>query len=160
LNGSNQFDVTGGTLTVKSVLQNNGAATGSLVISGNGTLTLAAANTYTGPTTVNAGTLLIGATNALSGATAVTVSAGAPLDVSTFSTTSGSLSGAGTVLFNAKGGTLITGSDNSSTLFSGSLVDFGGSGLVKVGTGALTFSGDNSGFGGTTMINGGSLVVL
>lgn len=57
------------------------SGSGSLIQNGPGTLTLSAANTYTGPTTVNAGTLDVSAANGLSSPT-VTVAnlAGLKLD--------------------------------------------------------------------------------
>jgi fibronectin-binding autotransporter adhesin len=53
------------TLTVGSVIANNGAAATSLTKSGNGTLVLGAANTYTGETTVNQGVLQFAGANGL-----------------------------------------------------------------------------------------------
>ena len=49
----------GGTMTIGSVIANNGSATG-LNKSGTGTLVLSGANTYSGTTTVSGGTLQIG----------------------------------------------------------------------------------------------------
>jgi autotransporter-associated beta strand protein len=49
------FDITGGTTTIDATIQNGG-----LTKTGAGTLTLSAANTFTGPTSVEAGTLLVG----------------------------------------------------------------------------------------------------
>lgn len=66
-------------LTVSAVIRNsgnNGANAGGLTKAGTGTLLLTAANTYTGPTSVNAGTLVVGGSLAN---TAVTVADGATL---------------------------------------------------------------------------------
>jgi fibronectin-binding autotransporter adhesin len=71
---------------------------GGLTKTGNGKLTLSAANTYTGATTVNAGTLLV--TGSLAAASAVTINAGGTLG--------GSGSVGGSVLANT-GGTLAPG---------------------------------------------------
>jgi autotransporter-associated beta strand protein len=65
------------------------SGSGSLVKNGNGTLTLSAANNFSGSTTVNAGTLALGANNALP-ATAVIIGS-ATLNVSSFSDTVGTL---------------------------------------------------------------------
>ncbi len=123
-----------------------------LAKSGAATLTLAATNTYTGATTVNAGTLRAGATNAFGVNSAVTVASGATLDAAGYSQSIGSLSGAGAVTLGA--GTLTTGSDNASTAFSG--VISGAGGLVKNGSGALTLSGQNT-YTGVTRVNGGEI---
>jgi outer membrane autotransporter protein len=74
-------------------------------------------------------------------------------------TTAGSIAGAGTYDLGSK--QLIVGSNNLSTTVSGLIEDGGegggvGGSLVKVGTGTLTLSGDNTYTGGTT-INGGAL---
>ena len=47
--------------------------------------TLAAANTYTGATTINAGTLSLGVANAVGPSSALTVAAGATFDLAGFS---------------------------------------------------------------------------
>ena len=73
--------------------------------------------------------------------------------------TAGSIEGAGTYLLGSN--TLTAGSNSLSTEVSGVIADggfFGGTGgaLVKVGSGTLILSGDNTYTGGTT-INGGTL---
>ncbi|NEW88680.1 autotransporter domain-containing protein [Rhodopseudomonas sp. WA056] len=73
----------------------------------------------------------------------------------------GSLSGSGTVAATVVPGapvqTLTVGSLNTSTLFSGTLIDNGAQfALGKTGTGTLTLTGDNFYTGGTT-ISGGTL---
>ena len=55
---------TSSTLTIGSIIKNNGGATG-LTKSGAGTLSLSGNNTYTGITTINTGTVLISHANAL-----------------------------------------------------------------------------------------------
>ena len=96
---------------------------GGLTKLGAGTLKLAGASTYTGPTTVAAGTLTAGADNAFSGRSAFSVAAGAVLDLNGFAEQIGSLSGAGQVIAS---GDLTTGSDNTSTTFSGVISGDGG----------------------------------
>src|SRR5262249_1387504 len=87
--GSNLLTVGGNNLstTVSGVISdcgdsgldcsNSGATGGGLIKIGTGTLTLSGANTYTGPTAVNAGILQAGAVNAFSSASAFTVASGA-----------------------------------------------------------------------------------
>jgi fibronectin-binding autotransporter adhesin len=94
---SNGFDI-GITVPLLHDPALGGTPDGGLTKTGNGKLTLSAANTYTGVTTVNAGTLLV--TGGLAAASAVTVNAGGTLG--------GSGSVGGSVLANT-GGTLAPG---------------------------------------------------
>jgi autotransporter-associated beta strand protein len=140
----------GDTLTLSGVLSGANALTkagaGTLVLSG-------AANTYTGATNVNAGTLRVGsALNELPNGGAVTVAAGATLDLNGFSETVGSIAGAGNITLGAA--TLTSGGSNASTTFSG--VVSGAGGLTKAGTGTLTLSGANT-YNGATNVNAGTL---
>jgi outer membrane autotransporter protein len=164
--GSNLLTVGGNNLstTVSGVISdcgdsgsdcsNAGATGGGLIKIGTGTLTLSGANTYTGPTMVNAGTLQAGAVNAFSSASAFTVASGATLDLAGFNQAIGSLAGAGSVTLGAA--TLTTNGDGSDTTFSGTI---SGSGrLVKVGEGTLTLSGNNS-YQGGTIVSEGTLAV-
>jgi len=72
---TNGFDITIG----QQLVHFAGATTDSLTKSGAGTLTLSAANTYIGVTTVSAGTLLISSAGSLASASAVTVANGAAI---------------------------------------------------------------------------------
>jgi autotransporter-associated beta strand protein len=123
---------------------------GSLVKTGTGTLILSGMSTFTGATTILAGILMQGAANALPGSSAVTVSAGAILDLNSFDNAVGSLAGAGSVVLESA--TLITGSDNTSTSFAGIISGTGS--LVKTGTSTFTLSGINTYTGATTIIAG------
>jgi autotransporter-associated beta strand protein len=93
------------TLTVGGVIANDVTGGRGLTKAGAGTLELRGANTYTGPTTVNAGTLKLDTSGALDAAGRVSIAAGATLDLTaktaesatyTWNTTSLSASGAAT----------------------------------------------------------------
>jgi fibronectin-binding autotransporter adhesin len=127
---------------------------GSLTKAGAGILTFAGTNTYTGDTTIAAGTLRFDVGGRLSGATAVSVSSGATLDLNGTTHTLASLAGAGNVLLGT--GALTVGTNNASTTFAGTISGSGG--FSKVGTGTLTLGGLNT-FAGPTTISAGSLRV-
>jgi fibronectin-binding autotransporter adhesin len=149
--GGGTFDTNGNSATLGGAI----TGTGPLTKTGAGTLTLTAANTYSGSTAISAGTLQAGALNAFSSASAHTVASGAALDLAGFNQTIGSLAGAGTVANTGAGATLTTGGDNTSTTFSGVIQDgAGATSLTKVGTGTFTLSGANTYSGGTLLAAG------
>ena len=127
----------------------------SLTKVGLGTLSLTNSNTYSGATNVNAGVLRVSGGTAISDTSAVTVAAGAQLNLQA-SETIGSLAGAtgGTVQLNAN--TLTTGGDNADTSFAGQIIGTGA--LTKAGTGTFLLTGANS-YLGVTTINAGTLLV-
>jgi autotransporter-associated beta strand protein len=142
-------------LTVSSVIANNGAGAVTLVKSGAGTLILTGANTYTGPTYINGGTLSISANNNLGA-----VGTGAQINMNggtLQATASFALDNSGSfkrnVVLGASGGTIDVTSANELTL---SGVVSGAGNLSKTGTGTLTFTGANTYTGGTTL-SGGTL---
>ena len=130
-----------------------------------GSLTLTAANSYTGATTVTAGTLKIGINDALPTASALTLgtAASATFDLNNFNQTVGQLTGGSTT-----GGTVTNSGSavhtltiniaSGSTTYSGSL-----SGaklaLAKLGNGQLLFSASltTPTYGGGFTINGGQV---
>lgn len=66
-----------------NVTDGGAGSTVGLTKAGTGTWTLSgAANTYTGPTNINAGTLALGVSGSLSGSTTINIAAGATFDVS------------------------------------------------------------------------------
>jgi autotransporter-associated beta strand protein len=67
------------------LVHGNGTPDGGLTLIGTGTLTLNAANTYTGNTTITNGTLALGASGSINNSTNITVDAGATFDVSAVS---------------------------------------------------------------------------
>ncbi len=137
----------------------SGAISGSNVFTkdGPGTLQLFGTTSYTGATNINAGNLKTGTAERIPNGSAVTVAAGAMLEINNFTETIGSLSGGGSVfLGSTASGALITGGDNTPTTFSG--VISGGGTLTKQGSGTLSLTGSNT-HGGVTTINAGVLSI-
>lgn len=158
LAGAGLVNLGTGTLTVgtttSTTFSGNLLGGGGLTKIGTGTLTLSGNNSYSGATAVNAGTLQSGSALALPSGTAVTVLAGATLNLANQAGTVGSLAGAGNVTLGSA--TLTTGGNNLATSFTGVLSGTGG--LTKVGTGVLTLGGNNT-YTGATLVNGGTLLV-
>lgn len=128
---------------------------GGLTKDGAGTVTLNALNTFTGTTTVTAGTLAYGASNVI-GTGNLTVTGGV-LSLSTFSdtvavfsVTGGSVTGTGTIY--AQGDYSFSGTATISANLGGDV------GLLKVGGGTTTLTGNNS-FTGQVWIQNGTLEV-
>ncbi|EAR7733189.1 autotransporter outer membrane beta-barrel domain-containing protein [Salmonella enterica] len=162
------------------------SGSGQVVKSGDKTLTLSGANSYSGGTLISDGTLIAGRVDVLGSGD---VTDNATLEMNTGGTFSNTISGSGQVVKSGDktltlsgvntytGGTLISGgtliASNVEALGTGDVTnnaalelntsgDFdnaiGGSGKVeKSGDGALTLSGSNTYTGGTT-ISGGTLV--
>ncbi|EKE2598493.1 autotransporter-associated beta strand repeat-containing protein [Salmonella enterica] len=165
---------------------NNIGGTGSVVKSGDETLTLSGANSYTGGTTISGGTLVATSVDALGSGD---VTDNAVLELNTGGDFDNAISGSGQVVKSGDemltlsgnnsytGGTLISGgtlvASNVEALGSGNVTDnatlelntggtfdnvISGSGqVVKSGDDALTLSGNNSYTGGT-LISDGTLV--
>jgi autotransporter-associated beta strand protein len=148
--GDHLFDVGNGkTLSMNGNI--NGPAAASLTKDGGkGTLTLTGNSFYTGATNVLIGTLALPGFNNLSNQTAVTVAYGATLNMTNTIQSIGSLTGEGNVLVG--GGCLVTGSDNTSTTFSGA-ISGANADLYKEGTGTFTLTGTNPHTGGLIGLN-------
>jgi T5SS/PEP-CTERM-associated repeat protein/autotransporter-associated beta strand protein len=159
LAGGARIDTNGYSVTVANVLRHDAALgntfDGGLLKNGAGTLTLAAANTYTGDTRVAAGTMRLGHANALQNSTLDLNGADAgTVDFNGLDAVLGGLKGARNLDL---GGIQITcGNNNRSTTYSGQLAN--GS-LVKTGTGNLTLSANQTSplFGG--FVNQGTLTI-
>jgi outer membrane autotransporter protein len=178
----NAFNNTIGSLSGTGIVTNNGGSPAKLTVGldntntifsgslkdgsgglaltkrGLGTLILGGTNTYSGATHVTGGILEAGSSTALSAHSAFTVTS--RLELNGFSNTIASLAGTGTV--SNQGATLANltvGGDNSSTTFSGVLIDGPSSlALTKRGKGTLTLTGFNTYRGGTNF-NQGTLAV-
>jgi fibronectin-binding autotransporter adhesin len=131
---------------------------GGLIKTGSGTLTLNAANTYGGATTISEGRLFLSNSGGgtLPSSTAVSVASLATFDIGDRSHTVGSISGAGSIVGNASNNQFTVGGNNGSTLFSGNIGFVTAGNLVKNGTGVLTLSGTNTKM--TSQVNNGTLV--
>lgn len=107
---------------------------GSLVKEGYGTLRLAAANSYTGTTTLREGAVILEASSVFSDSRLLTIDAGASLNLNGFNETVGGIAGMGLIEFGGAQLTLASGS----SVFGG---DFRGSGTLILRAGAtLTLS--------------------
>ncbi len=158
------LDTNGNNVTLASVL----SGAGSVIKIGTGALTLTAANTYSGGTTLTTGTLNINNAAAI-GTGTFTISAGTTIDntsggVITLSNNNaqswnGDFTFTGTNALNMGTGAVALGASRNVTV-SGSTLTVGGviSGatfnLTKSGTGALTLSGANTYTGGATLSAG------
>lgn len=138
------------------------SGTGGIIKVGSGTWTLAAANTYTGATTVADGNLKAAALNAFSSVSAHALTSPSRLILNGFNAAVGNLAGNGIVENAAAGNAKFTvGGNNGDVIFTGTIQDGtgGGSlGFTKIGTGGL-FLPDNMSFTGPFTLGGGSYEV-
>lgn len=132
----------------------------SIVKNGTGTVSLNGANSYTGPTTINAGVVRLGHAAALGNTSGVNLGTLAVLDVNGQSASAGALTGSGTITNNsATAGALTLGNGDGDGVFTGVLKDGTGTlALVKTGAGRQILHAANTYSGGTT-INGGILAL-
>ncbi|WP_233215599.1 YDG domain-containing protein [Rhodopirellula bahusiensis] len=122
---------------------------GGLIKQGSGTLSLQAANSFTGALQISGGTLTQNQSGAIHDAVAVTIDSGAAWDLAGFNETVTSFGGFGNITLGA--GTLTAFGDNSSGALAG--VISGSGNLVKQGSGELVLSGLNT-YTGTTAVDG------
>ena len=159
-------DTHGNDVTFSSTLQTGTNQTGSLTKAGAGTLGLAAANNYTGVTTLSAGILNLANQNAVQNSTVMMTGGSLVFDSSvigdgfTLGGLAASASGPGydiVLLDNASTPNpvaLSVGNNSANTAYAGTLSGTGS--LIKIGTGTLTLTAVNSHAGGTTL-NAGML---
>jgi fibronectin-binding autotransporter adhesin len=148
------IDTNGNSVVFNSSL----SGAGGLTKAGAGMLTLAAPNTYTGPTSITGGSLNLDNPLAVQYST-VNVEAGSlTFAAGITSPTLGGLAGTGNIALAtaaAEAVTLNLGSNNQSTTYAGLLSGAGG--LTKTGSGTLTLNTPN--YTGATDISGGVLQV-
>ena len=148
------LDTNGNNVTLSSVLSGDGG----LNKLGAGTLTLDAANTFSGVMTIEAGTLMLANSQALQDSTFDTDGGGTlELVPGIGSVYLGGLSGAtDTVLEDGAANPapiqLFVGGNSQDTVYSGMLS--GGGSLTKIGSGTLTLDGLNTYTGGTEIAGG------
>jgi T5SS/PEP-CTERM-associated repeat protein len=127
---------------------------------GTNTLTLSAANTFAGNTTVSGGTLILANAAALQDSTLDYNAYGGSLSFGSLTTaTLGGLQGSQNLaLANSASAALglLVGNDNQSTVYSGALSGAGS--LTKLGSGMLTLDGADS-FTGLTTVKAGTLAL-
>ena len=157
LSGSGRVDLGAGTLTAggsgaSTIFRGVLAGSGGLHKTGAGILTLAGANTYSGPTTVDAGTLAVGTPDALRSNGTITINEAGTLRLDGVSTSLGAIQGTGTLEIN--GAVASVGADGGSATFAGRLT--GNGSLTKTGSGTFTLGGRAS-HSGLTTVAGGSL---
>lgn len=151
--GANSF------LTISANIVDNTSATALTVAGVKTTLLSGTNNTYTGATYVNSGTLQAGVANAFGINSAVVISNNGSLNLAGFNQNIGSLANnnlSSTGLVALGSATLTTGSNNTSTVFNGTISGSGG--FTKVGTGTQTFSGVGT-YTGATTVSAGTLLL-
>jgi len=153
--GGGAFDTNGNNATLAGAIGESSSGVGVLTKIGPGTLTLSAANTYSGATVVSAGTLALSGAGTLGSTSAMTLVGGGTLDLGgTMQTQNGG------VLLN--GGAIQNGTLTSTSFgaqagtVSATLAGSGG--LIKSGDGTVTLTGVNT-YTGATTVNAGTLEV-
>jgi autotransporter-associated beta strand protein len=153
------IDTNSQNVTLATALTSSG---GSLTKFDSGTLTLSAANTYTGGTTLSAGTLKLSGSGLLGSSSGTLSVNGGTLDLNGTTQDVGNLTGSGGTIANNSTGTNVTltiGNNNGTGgNYAGVIADHtSGTGtvaLTKAGTGTITLSGANTYTGGTVVSNG------
>ncbi len=146
----------GNTLTVNSVIADNGSGALTLVHVGTGTTVLAGANTYTGKTLINGGKISIAAETALganpgsSTPDQLTLNGGTLLGTANFSVDDSNRG----ITLGAAGGTFESSASTTQTMVN---VIAGTGGLTKTGAGALVLTNANT-YTGPTIISAGTLI--
>ncbi|MCE9616219.1 MAG: autotransporter-associated beta strand repeat-containing protein [Lentisphaerae bacterium] len=149
----------GAVLTIAGPINESLGNAGALTKAGAGTLVLSGNNDWNAATVLAEGVLAFGAANALPDTAGgdVMIAPGTTLDLSGYSGSICSITGAGTIDNSAPGttNTLSVGVNGTSTVFAGVIRNTGGTmALTKVGTGTLTLSEAQAYSGATTVTLG------
>jgi len=171
------IDAHGNVFTISGAISDNALTKGGTLnvvdsTGANSVVVFSGANTYSGATVVgdgmNAVTLEGGVSNAFSPNSAMTVSAGATLDLGSLNQTVGALNGSGTVT-NLSNPTTVTAPAtatlvvNNGGMFSGVISDGSVANVntaLTVAGGKLTLNGANTSYTGATTINTGGTLTL
>ncbi len=150
---------TGGRLTVNAASgtftwNGNISGTGGFTKSGNHTMVISAAQSYSGSTVINDGLLQFSGSGSFSAASDISVASGATWDLNGVSDTVDSISGAGSITLG--GATLTLDETGGSRTFSGNITGTGS--LNKSGSHTLVLSGNNT-YAGELFLSGGTLSV-
>ncbi|MCX6878112.1 MAG: autotransporter-associated beta strand repeat-containing protein [Verrucomicrobia bacterium] len=142
--------------TFSGVISNGSTATLALSKTGNGTLILGGANTYTGSTTLSNGILALAATGSLNSSSNLSVAAGATLDVSALGASATYTLGASAALAASGTGTTV-GTDAAA-------IKGGATGTISLGSQPVTLNYDGSNPAlyvsqGTLSLNGNAFTV-
>ena len=159
--GTQTINTAAGNVIFNGAISDSGSGYGLTVNAGSAAVSLAAANTYSGNTSVTSGTLALLHSLAVQNSTVVPVgTARIVFDQSVGGAfTFGGLGGTAPIALTDNGGNpvaLTVGNNNASTAYSGVLSGSGS--LIKVDTGTQTLSGASTFNGGVT-INGGAISV-
>ena len=150
--GAIAIDTAGQNVTFASTLA--AGNTGGLTKSGAGTLTLSAANAYTGATTMAGGTLSVGADNNLGAAPGSPTAGSLTFSNGTLLATAGFTLDANRGIALGTGGGTFNVSSGQAVSSAGTITGSGN--LTKAGAGTLVLSGANS-YSGTTTLSAGTL---
>lgn len=154
---SGTFDTDGNDVTINAVIA-DGAAAGSVIKTGTGTLALGAANTFSGGLFIEGGTVEVGTDTSLGVAGgALSFDNNAELQFSGSFTDTNRPIALNTDGVGSDGGVFDTNSNN--VTLQGVIADGGAAGnLTKAGAGTLTVA-NNATYTGTTTVNGGILEI-
>jgi len=145
------IDVNGEPVSFATAFGNTGDSLTLADTAGGGTLTLSAAQTYTGATIIKGGTLALGLSSGLSGSSVISIAAGATLDVSALSSPynlgsagltniSSASSTVGATIKAASGGTFNLGSNPLTLVWNGGTSGDSTHPALTVSQGALQFN--------------------
>ena len=162
---TSDITITGtGAVAAGSIITGVISTAGGFIKEGTGIMQTNGASTYAGTTWIKAGRLIMNNASDIPSRSAITIDAGAILEVKGASTW-GSITGAGNVTNTTATARVITiGRDDTSTNFSGTITSTTAANiaLTKVGAGTFTLrpSGTNaSNFTGATIVSGGKLAL-